>query len=164
MKRIPKAIREFVDYDEDTGAFTWAKDIGTRFRAGGSAGCRQQDGYYRIGFNGGTYYAHRVAWFLAYGEEPDHEIDHVNGDRSDNRLVNLRAATRLENTRNTKVWRKSSTGVKGVHMRKDTGSFRAHCRVDGVVHWLGTFKTLEEAQAVVRAFREKNHREFHNHG
>lgn len=164
MKLIPEDIKQFLSYDPETGVFTWAKNIGTRFRAGDIAGNTQHDGYYRIGFKGRLYYAHKVAWFLVYGFQPGKELDHINGNRSDNRIANLRLASRAENTRNVPVKKTSKTGVKGVHRRKESGTFRAHCQVNGITHWLGTFKTLEEAESVVRKFREENHKEFHNHG
>lgn len=164
MKQIPEEIREYINYNPDTGVFTWRKDHSTRMKKGKIVGNVQWDGYYRVGFKGIPYYGHRVAWFLTYGVQPEHEIDHINGDRSDNRLDNLRAAKRKQNTYNTPVRKDSRTQVKGVHFRRDTGKYRAHCRVDGIVHWLGNFDKIEEAAEAVRKFREENHKEFHNHG
>ncbi len=164
MKKIPEEIREYLAYNADTGVFVWDVHVGTRIKPGDVAGNVQADGYYRVGFKGKLYYGHRLAWFFVYGQEPTTELDHINGNRADNRISNLRLATRAENTHNTPVRTDSGTGVKGVHKRKGTNSFRAHCRVNGVTHWLGSFKTLEAAAEAVRTFRENEHKEFHNHG
>src|SRR5215468_6803827 len=79
-----------------------------------NAGCRKTDGYVHIGVDGRTYSAHRLAWFYVYGVWPEHDIDHMNGVRGDNRLVNLREATHIQNCRNSRTCRPNKNGFRGV--------------------------------------------------
>lgn len=162
MKKIPPELKEYVSYDASTGIFRWIKNRGTRGRIGNIIDNPTSLGYRSIVWNKEHYAAHRVAWWLHYGEEPALEIDHVNGDRTDNRIQNLRIATREQNTQNSSVRKDSSTGVKGVS--PDRNSFRARCWSNGVRHYLGNFPTIEAAAEAVRKFRENEHKEFHNHG
>lgn len=159
---FPLKMKEYVGYNEITGTLFWLKNRGTRGIKGAAIKRINPGGYAEIYFAGKSYLAHRVCWWLYYGMEPTGEIDHINGDRTDNRISNLRLATREQNARNCRVKNTSSTGVKGVS--RDRNSFRASCYMDGVRNYLGSYKSIEEAADAVRRFREKYHEEFHNHG
>lgn len=99
-------------YDPLTGLITW--NIGKK-RKGKEAGCIHKTLNYRvIGYKRKTYYAHRIAWFITYGRWPTHPLDHINGDRGDNRITNLREVTATENQKNMKLFSTSSSGVVGV--------------------------------------------------
>ncbi|WP_395444039.1 HNH endonuclease signature motif containing protein [Caulobacter sp. UC70_42] len=93
--------------------------------------------------------AHRLAWLLTHGEWPEHEIDHINGDRSDNRLVNLRPATRQQNMINRRMHKSNKLGVKGVTQVKDR--YRAQLWFNGEFVLNRTFATIEEASAAYQA-------------
>lgn len=163
MKRkIPDEIKEFISYNPETGVFMWVKKRGARGIPGNIIDNATSLGYRSVVFGRKHYFAHRVAWWFVYGVEPECEIDHINGDRTDNRISNLRLASREENTRNASVRKDSKTGVKGVS--PDGKSFKARCWADGVRHNLGNFRTIEAAAEAVCKFREENHKEFHNHG
>lgn len=159
---VPDLVREYIGYNRDTGVLFWLKNRGMRGVAGREIKRRNPGGYAEINFAGKSYLAHRIIWWLVFGAEPDGEIDHINGNRADNRLSNLRLADRAQNARNCKVRSTSSTGVKGVS--RDRNTFRASCYAKGVRHYLGNYKTIEAAETAVREFREKNHNEFCNHG
>lgn len=159
---FPDEIKEYIGYDAATGKFFWLKRRGTRGVVGSEIKRKNPGGYAEIYFGRKSYLAHRVAWWLSYGFEPDGEVDHINGNRTDNRLVNLRLATREQNARNCKIKNTSSTGIKGVS--RDRKTFKASCYLNGVRNYLGNFKTPESAAEAVRKFREENHKEFHNHG
>ena len=103
-----------------------------------------EKGYYRIELGGRRYFAHRLAWYLHYGEWPSAMIDHINGDRKDNRIANLRLANQSQNSANAKRYSNNSTGYKGVSERRP-GQFRASVRKDGKLRHLGTFSTPEAA-------------------
>ena len=99
MNTIDPDIVNYLSYDPTSGIITWIKKR-LKVSVGKEAGCLHSDGCRIIGFNGKTYKAHRVAWFLHYGENPG-EIDHINGIRDDNRIENLRVVTHYENMQNT---------------------------------------------------------------
>lgn len=162
MKQPPVDIKDFISYDPDNGDFKWAQNCGARGRKGALIRNENDLGYRFVVFRQVVYAAHQLAWWYVTGLRPSAEIDHINGDRADNRIENLREATREENTRNASVRKDSVTGVKGVS--PDGKSFRARCWANGVRHYLGAFPTVAEAEIAVREFREKNHKEFHNHG
>nr|WP_282097566.1 HNH endonuclease [Luteibacter sp. SG786] len=98
-------------------------------------------------------YAHRIAWFMAHGAWPIHDIDHINGDKSDNRLCNLREATRAQNLSNLGKRANNSTGFKGVFKAKMR--WKAQIQIRGKAVYLGQFGTREEASA---AYNEASRR------
>jgi hypothetical protein len=156
-------LLQLLRYDEATGTLFWrersadacnetdywsaehtAKVFSTRY-AGKPALNRIMDkGYRRGSLAGRTTFAHRVVWKMAYGSEPEH-IDHINGDRADNRLINLRAVTRTQNNRNAKRRRDNTTGVTGVKWHKANRKWVAVIKNNGKDKYLGSFLTIEEA-------------------
>lgn len=148
--------RALFDYDAETGVISYRYVWGKR-PAGAPATRKRKDKYLEViirkfPFNR-IVKAHRLAWYLATGEDPgSFEVDHINGDRSDNRLVNLRLATRGQNQINW-VRRKSSGLPVGVTFKNDSKSkpYVAKIKRGGINKYLGRFATPEEASA---AFRE----------
>ena len=108
-------------------------------------------------------YVHRFAWYATHGEWPT-EIDHDNRDGLDNRLTNIRLATREQNHANEKRRITNTTGVKGVYFNKRLGKFAVRVGLDGKRYFGGHHEKLDEAKAAVRKLREKLHGEFANHG
>ena len=152
-KTLPtiERVREVLSYDPDTGVFIWRMDRGRTARAGHKAGWVNQDGYIRIETLGAAMMAHRLAWFVTYGMWPKEELDHINCNRADNRLVNLREATRAENTRNARTPVRNTSGFKGVSFHKRMGKWQAQIQ-NGKVIFLGYYDSPEEAhQAYVMA-------------
>lgn len=149
----PEKLREIVSYDPETGVFTWRKTRG-RARAGNVAGTPHNEGYISIVALRGRYLAHRLAWFYVHGEWPQDDIDHINGDRSDNRISNLRDVSRSENLQNVATARKSSThGFIGAS--RQGGRWKARIKLNGKETHLGLFDTPEEAsEAYLRAKAE----------
>jgi hypothetical protein len=135
--------------------FFWRNDV-NKISAGAIAGCRQSRGYWHIRISRRLYMVHRLAWLYVTGEWPMGHIDHINGDRSDNRFVNLRVATNSENARNSRRRINNACGYKGVHYKKRLNKFVAQIHVDGGVYHLGVFKTAFEAHpAYYRAAKER---------
>lgn len=122
--------------------------------------CRSDSGF--IGrISGQHYYAHRIAYALATGAEPEGFIDHINGNPYDNRLANLRVVTKSGNGKNRGRFRATSRPYHGVC--KKGPSWTATIKSDGQDYWLGSFKTLDEAIAA-RKRAEREHGFHQNHG
>ena len=142
-------VRALLDYDPGTGVLRWRKRVSQRMLAGDVAGTVDGYGYVRIIIGGHTYRAHRIAWLIIHGAWPENELDHKNLLRSDNRLENLREATRLQNMQNKKVYKNNTSGHTGIFIVA-TG-FRAVYGRYGVIHKIGIFSTLDAAIAAREA-------------
>lgn len=149
----PKAadFAAVLSYDPLTGIFLWKVDRGQRVTAGDVAGGVSPDGYHQITVFGQKYVAHRIAWLLSFGEWPAGQIDHVNGDRLDNRLANLRDCSIAENAQN----RALGDGA-GTYFSR--GGWVSHLKVDGVSFYLGKFDTRDEAHAAYCGAKRLAHR------
>lgn len=150
-------LKSILDYDRDTGVFRWKVDR-KKVKPGDVAGSQRKDGYRMIGVNCEIYPEHRIAWLYVYGSMPKEQIDHINGDPSDNRISNLREATHQENQMNRRVRRDSTSGVKGV--TKHPQGWSVSVKAYGCAHFIGYFKHIEEAAQAARDARERLHGEF----
>lgn len=156
--------RQLLSYNPETGTFTWRVGRRGTARVGSVAGRPNGRGYFRIRIYGRRYCAHRLAWLLTHEVWPENQIDHINGRRDDNRLCNLRLATRSENTRNAKRRSDNTSGFKGVGFHKAQGKWRARIKIDGRRKDLGRFDTPEEAHAAYCKAAAELHGEFANFG
>ncbi len=132
-------------YCPDTGKFYAKKSIPKHKKAGAEVGHLNGSGYVMLSFEGRQVRAHRTAWFIHYGEEPKGQIDHINGDRADNRIGNLRVVTNQENQMNKRVQSNNKGGTQGVYWDERRGKYQVHLKVDGVKKALGRFKDWHEA-------------------
>lgn len=151
-------LKELLHYDENTGVFTWKKISSTksRIKIGNVAGSLKIDGYITIQINRKVYPAHRLAWFYIHGVWPKNDIDHINHNRSDNRIENLRQATRSENLQNLiKANIRSKLGIIGVSF--SDGKYNAKIKLNGKVFWLGSFNTADEASLAYITAKKKLH-------
>lgn len=121
-------------------------------------------GYRRVKFDNKLYLAHRLAWFLHHGEWPTRTLDHINEIKADNRLANLRLATRNQNGYNKGKPKTNTSGYKGVHWHKRDKHWRAQIAFDGKHVNLGGFATAEEAYVAYCTAAAKYHGEFANMG
>lgn len=141
-------LLQLLSYDPDTGLLTRLTDNHRGQRIGSIAGSKHHSGYIEVMVKRVNYRAHRICWFHAYGVWPTHDIDHINGDKADNRLCNLRDAPTLINAQNERRARKnSSSGLMGATFRKDRNKWIAAIRVNGKTKRLGSFATPEEAHS-----------------
>lgn len=140
------------------------KGANTRLRFTNAFTCKNKSGYFHGRVNQKTYLAHRVIWALYYNEWPYGEIDHINGDRSDNRIENLRIATPSENRCNRGKQSNNTSGYKGVYFNKRNNSWYAEIRKSGTKKYLGSAKTPEEAYKFYTANLETHHGVFANSG
>lgn len=174
-------LKECLDYDPDTGVFTWKRRPESHFidsrafkiwntqNSGKTAGCiaKRPDGkrYILISVKGfRNLYAHRLAWLYINGEIPyDYEIDHINGDGTDNRYDNIRIVSRSENAKNLRKQDRNKTGVSGVHLYKSDGKFHPEIGVNGKSVKLGSFSNIDDA-IKVRKDAEIKYGYHKNHG
>lgn len=152
-------LREVLSYDPAKGALHWKVRMGMRGQVGSVAGYLH-NGYVELGFDGARgIKAHRAAWAITFGSWPDGEVDHINGNKADNRLQNLRIVSTAQNHQNMRAARSDNkTGLLGVDIHK--GRPRAQIQVDGKKRILGYFQTTNEAHA---AYVEAK-RQLHTHG
>lgn len=140
-----------------TSEFLYDPETGKLWRR---AGCLESRGYRNVYFQGKLHLEHRVIWFLYYGEWPDNEVDHINRNRSDNRISNLRLATRSENGQNRKMPTNNSSGYKGVTWVKSRNAWQVVINIGRQPKFLGRFATREEAASVYNKAALKYHGEF----
>ncbi len=154
-------LRELLDYNQHTGEFTRKVRTARRMRVGEVAGNVNSAGYVVIMVEGRSHKAHRLAWLHVTGLWPDDEIDHVNGNRADNRFENLRSVDRATNIQNQRrAHRDTLTGVLGVTMDRREGCakpFMPQIVVDGKRRGLGNFATVGEAHAVYLSAKRELH-------
>ena len=156
-----EALKERLRYDPETGDFFWIKPTGAR-TAGAKAGSQHCKGYWSIGFRGKLYLAHRLAWYMTFSEWPV-QIDHINHDRLDNRLCNLRSVEHVDNGRNQKIPSNNTSGICGVCWDRRRGKWVAGIKVDGRMIDRQRFGSLLDAASHRHALLLKY--DFHeNHG
>lgn len=156
-------LKELFHYNPDTGDFTRLTSVCGTAMTGASAGWIASNGYLYIGVDYKKHLLHRLAWLYTYGKFPLDEIDHINHIRVDNRISNLREATRKENGRNTSLHSDNTSGVSGVSWHKRAKKWRARITVDHEEKFLGHFHDFESACAA-RRFAEIKHGFHQNHG
>lgn len=159
-------LKQYLFYDPETGTFTWAKNRrGVNARVGNIAGRKNKnhnDGYLVITILGKSYKGHRLAWLYVYGQFPEVDVDHINGNRGDNKISNLRLATRADNCRNRKTRKDSGTGSKNVQFRYGKWKVKVcfnYKRIHG-----GTYETLQEAEAAAMELRNRLHGKYASSG
>ncbi len=155
---LPSAefLREILEYNQESGTIVWRSAFSRRVPAGHAAGTINSNGYRIIRINDKGYTAHRLAWKIVTGDDPENDIDHINGIRSDNRWSNLRPATPAQNIANRARLRTNRTGFKGVSVIKQSPNrWASSIRLNGVPHYLGIFKSPQLAhEAYMKAARE----------
>ena len=154
-------LREYLDYDPETGVLTWKKSPSRGIRQGQAiGGSLNGEGYGQLGFRGTKFAAHRVAFALHHGRWPMPCCDHIDGDKTNNRADNLRECALSANQHNSKISRNNTTGAKGV-ARMGQG-YLARTRLNGVAH-TKYFRRLEDAAAYAKQLREQLHGDFARH-
>ena len=158
MKQYPsqEKLKRLFAYNEDTGDVTRLIQCG-KMKPGSLVGSKTHFGYTQTKVDNNNYFLHRIIWKLVYGKDPDGVIDHIDGNKRNNAISNLRdvsIATNNEHQRN--INRKSKSGVFGAVQRGD--KYAAMIVLDGVQKYLGTFKTADEAHQVYLNAKRMFHR------
>lgn len=161
-------LRFLAHYEAGTGKFRWREDgrfgfngSATLYRAGDEMGCARKGGRWVIRVDGRLYLRYRLAWLWVHGKWPDGEIDHINGDFTDDRLANLRDVPQCVNKQNIRFIKsnKESSKLLGVYLdkRKTRKKWRSSIMIDGKQKSLGYFLTQEEAHEAYLAAKRVNH-------
>lgn len=169
MKERPKLTQEYLKsilhYDPDTGFFTWLRALGsTRIgKRAGSFEVSRTKRYIRLQIDGARYHAHRLAFLYMEGSLPENCVDHISGDGTANKWVNLRRATRQENQRNMRLSVRNTSGHSGVGWDKVNNKWSCLISVGGKNIRIGRFADIRDAIAARKAANIKYG--FHpNHG
>jgi hypothetical protein len=154
-------LKEILNFNPKTGIFTRKITVRYNAKIGDEPGWIDNNGYRVMEIETHRYFAHRLAWFYVYGVWPKNEIDHIDHNGSNNKIDNLREATRSQNNQNRiKAQTFNSTGMIGVSFHKSAKKYSAQIRVNNKNKYLGLFLTPEEAHAAYIAAK----REFHPFG
>jgi hypothetical protein len=161
-------VRQALTYNPLNGEFTWNHNPArSRQWNGQFAGRRAgnlRDGYRRIKIQGRTYTASRLAWLHVHGQWPKHEIDHINRARDDDRIANLREATRSENQQNAGTRADNTCGYRGVYWSKHRNRWMAVINLPSKRLWLGHFDTPAKAHEAYQHAARQHFGEFANTG
>ena len=151
-------LLQVLNYDYETGVFTWMESGRGKYkRAGAPAGAATRYGYLTVCVDGTIHLAHRLAWFYMTGAWPLHEIDHIDGNKINNKFSNLRDVARGVNQQNIRIARADSkTGVLGVSPTKN-GKFVAVVQLAGKQNYLGYYDTIEQASSAYLEAKRKMH-------
>lgn len=154
---------ELVDYDMSTGLFTRKKSSG-RCLSGRVLGYKKNNGYIAFTLDSKKYFAHRLAWLYVHKNHPKHDIDHIDGDRTNNKIENLRDVARSTNLENSSKAKSSnkSTGLIGSYFHKQTGKFMSRIQVNKKDKYLGLFDTAELAHNAYMTAKKQLHKGFIN--
>lgn len=154
-KITAEKLRSIVSYDPETGLFTRKNGL--------KVGAISHHGYLRIKVDDKTYQAHRLAWLYVNGKFPEESIDHIDGDKLNNRISNLREANRSQNNQNGKAAQRKHDLPRGVGISYPSGRFKASISLGNKRRHLGTFDTPEEAGEFYQLAADLLHGEFAFH-
>ena len=155
-------VQSLFDYKD--GALYWKVSKTNSIRVGNQAGTSVNDaGYNIVGICGKTYRLHRVIFLYHYGYLPKN-VDHIDGNRSNNNIDNLRSADDFQNSRNSKLSKRNTSGVKNVCWARHVNKWQVQVRRGSSKKYLGLYEDLELAELVAIEARNLYHKEYANHG
>jgi hypothetical protein len=163
LKPLPSVaeLNDILDYDPETGHFIGKKTRGN-VPAGSIAGCLGARGYIIITINGIRYSAHRLAYKMYHGSDPVDQVDHIDCDKKNNRIANLRDATNTQNQRNVKAFKTNTSGFKGVCANPVSrkNPWKAQIGINKKKIHIGSYKTKEEAALAYEKAAKEYHGDF----
>jgi len=162
-------LKSILRYNAETGELLWIKTVGPKAKAGSAAGTKittrhnrkKPYSWMQVGIKGKAYQAHRIAWYLYYGVDPQNTfVDHINQNPLDNCITNLRLVNHNENNWNASgCLANNSSGFRGVYKHKQSGKWAACMTINGKTKHLGVFNSPEEAsEAYEKAYADRLHR------
>jgi hypothetical protein len=153
-------LHELFDYQD--GNLIWQIQLAYRGKVGSIAGSVRNDGYRQVGIKRTDYLLHRLVFMYFHGYMPKY-IDHIDGDRSNNKIENLRECTNQQNSFNASISKNNTSGVRGVSWDKERKKWEAKCTMNRKTIHLGRFESLDDACIALRSWREQNHGQFARH-
>lgn len=152
-------------YDHESGKLWWrskgtARSTGLEY----PAGHLENTGYIAVVVFGMKYASHRLIWKMITGKDPEFDLDHIDGNKTNNRISNLREASRIQNRQNARIPKNNSTGIKGVGWNVMERKWVARIQSNHEKFFLGYFKSKTDAESAVREKRRELHKQFTNHG
>jgi hypothetical protein len=177
----PSVLRQLIDYDPETGALVWRvrgvsfftdgkksaiesmRRWNTRYAGKPALNCKGNAGYFSGKIFNRSYFAHRVAWAIYLGAWPECQIDHINGNKLDNRIENLRSATNQENGKNRTIGITNTSGTIGVYWNVSKSKWSAQIHKNGKQKHIGNFKNKDNAISA-RAKASAEYGYHANHG
>lgn len=157
---ILEELKTYLSYNQENGLFTWIKKPALKNRAniGDIAGCVRKDGYVLIRLKNKLYLAHRLAWLYVFNEMPKYQIDHINGMKGDNRIINLRECNDMQNSQNIKKSKSNSKSeLLGAQWNSAKNKWRSRININGKTLYLGYFDSAELASAAYIEAKRKYH-------
>lgn len=167
-KLSPDELRRLFDLNAETGVLRWSKGCSRGCLTHREAGSFLKNGYRQVKVGKASYLVHRVIWAMVYGVWPEKAIDHIDGNRSNNAVSNLRLATASQNMQNLSVkGTKAASGLMGAtHIpgtKRRREKWESRIRVGGVQKYLGRFDTPQEAHAAYMSAKAQHHSYFARH-
>lgn len=139
MKLTLQRLKDVLSYSPETGEFIWVKGLSKNVKPGRVAGTINGWGYHQIRIDGVIYRSNRLAWFYIYREWPAGEVDHINRNRIDNRICNLRVVDSAQNKHNSGVRKDNKSGVPGVFWNKSSNKWQVDMERYGKITRLGSY-------------------------
>jgi len=161
------SLKEVINYDEESGKLTWLKKLSIANKVGDECGCLctglNGKSYRRVNVFGKSYFSHHLAWLYMTGGMPKNQIDHINGDGTDNRFINLRDVSPKENSKNKRRYSTNKTGISGVSWSSSKKKYRVEISTDGKTYSKDNIDNLFDAACLRKNYEFKYG--FHkNHG
>jgi HNH endonuclease len=150
-------VRRILDYNPESGEFHWRVKMNSLSMPGYLAGTKRKSGHWQICIGGKLYLSHRLAWFYMHGCWPPEQVDHVDNNPANNRLVNLRLANSSQNNANKPPRRKIG---KGLFYREKYDSFAVRIKVRGKMIHIGIFRNEEDAKSAYFAAAKQHFGEY----
>lgn len=150
-------LKDYLDYKE--GKLFWKKQPSSVINVGSEAGHTNFRGYVQIKIFNKRYYAHRIIFFMFNGYFPQ-EVDHIDGNKSNNKIENLRDSTKSQNNMNVRKRKDNTSGIKGVTWDKRCKKWKAQGQANKKRYYLGSYEDIEMATQVINEFRKQHHNEY----
>lgn len=137
-------VREVFYFDKEVGKLYWKKPTSKRVKKGEEIKTLDRHGYYKVGLNNKEYLVHRVVWLYVYGYYPENLIDHIDGNKLNNKIENLREANKFCNSLNSKTRKDNTSNIRGVYFDKNNKKWYAQIK-DNKRYFLGYYDSYDEA-------------------